>query len=128
LFPEVNLLREHVESWAISDPVPVGVADYLRIARELLLQSYFLYKFALVATMWTMLALEAPLLGLVDQFLVDDEGASALHDVRSLRNQISHHAVGFTVPPGTVLQWVGALQEAVSDIYTRALRSPEWAS
>jgi hypothetical protein len=81
---------------------PSGLADYLRVARALLLESYFLYDFALVATMWTMLALESALRGSLDagdsstlvqlinqakeRGLIDDEGAAALHDVRKLRN------------------------------------------
>jgi hypothetical protein len=140
IFTDVNTLREHVERWSISAAVPVGVADYLRVARALLVRSYFLYEFALVATMWTMLALESALRGCLaasdstklhelinqaqDRGLIDEDGASALHDVRKLRNEISHHAVSFNVPPRTVLQWVGALEEAVSDIYERASRSP----
>jgi hypothetical protein len=139
MFPEINLLRDHVESWPISKAVPVGVADYLRVARALLVQSYFVYEFALVATMWTMLALESALRGclaasdrtklhqLIDKArergLIDEPGATALHEVRKLRNEISHNAVSFNVAPGAVLQWVGALQEAVSDIYERASRS-----
>lgn len=139
LFPEADSLREHIDTWPISEAVPAGIADYLRVARALLVQSYFLYEFALVASMWTLLALESALRGclaasdstklqqLIDraqeQGLIDEDGASALHDVRKLRNQISHHAVSFNVAPGTVLQWVGALQEAVSDLYERASRS-----
>jgi hypothetical protein len=134
--PTSTRLREHVDQWPINAAVPVGVADYLRVARALWVQSYFLDQAALVATMWTMLALESALRGCLDasdsstlgqlinrakeRGLIDYEGASALHDVRKLRNEISQHAVSFDVPPDTVLQWVGVLQEAVSDIYTRA--------
>jgi hypothetical protein len=138
VFPDVESLREHVDRWPISEAIPPGVADYLRMARALLVQSYFMYEFAPVATMWTVLALESALRGcldasdsttfhqLIDQAkgrgLIDDEGASALHDVRKLRNDISHHAVSFSVAPETFLEWVGALHEAVSDIYIRAAK------
>jgi hypothetical protein len=139
LFPDVDSLREHAGQWPISEAVPVGIANYLRTARALLVQSYFVYEFALVATMWSMLALESALRGclaagdsvtlhrLIDRAqergLIDESGASALHEVRKLRNEISHHAISFNVAPGAVLQWVGALQEAVSEIYERASRS-----
>lgn len=86
--------------------------------------------------MLTMLGLESALRGclsasdstrlqqLIDQAqergLIDEGGAAALHKVRKLRNKISHHAVSFDVPPAALLQWIEALQDAVSDIYARA--------
>lgn len=86
--------------------------------------------------MWTMLALEATLRGCLDaqertrlqqlidgaheEGLIDDEGASILHEVRALRNKIGHQAVTFDVPPQAIIEWIGGLHAAISDIYTRA--------
>lgn len=135
-FPDVSSLEAHVARWPISEAVPERITDYLRVTRALVVQSYFEYEFALVASMWTMLALEATLRGCLDakdsttlrrliddaaaQGLLDEEGASLLHDVRKLRNKISHQAVSFSVQPEDILQWIGSLHSAISDIYTRA--------
>jgi hypothetical protein len=135
-FVDVSSLEAHVDRWPVSEAVPERIADYLRVTRALVVQSYFEYEFGLVATMWTMLALEATLRGCLDaqeqtrlqrliddaleQGLVDDEGASILHGVRTLRNKISHQAVSFDVPPEAILDWIGGLHDAISDIYARA--------
>jgi hypothetical protein len=135
-FDDVSSLQDLVSRWPISEAVPERLADYLRVTRALVVQSYFEYEFGLVATMWTMLALEATLRGCLDaedrtrlqqlideaqeQGLVDRDGASILHDVRTLRNKISHQAVSFDVEPEAILQWIGGLHSAISDIYARA--------
>jgi hypothetical protein len=136
MFEDVSSLEDHVDRWPIAEAVPERIADYLRVTRALLVQSYFEYEFGLVATMWTMLALEATLRGCLDagdgtrlqrlvdealqEGLVDEEGASILHDVRTLRNKIGHQAVSFDVEPEAILQWIGGLHAAISDIYVRA--------
>src|SRR5258708_22147690 len=52
-----------VEGWAIGDAVPEPIADVLRVARMLLIDSYYEYSYSLVAITWCLLATEASLKG-----------------------------------------------------------------
>jgi len=55
-----------------------------------------------------------------DHGLLDSGGATILHEVRRLRNLISHQAVSFDVPPEAVSNWIGNPPRRRLPHYTRA--------
>jgi hypothetical protein len=54
-------LEAIADSWRVSEAVPDGVSNVLRIARSLFIHSYFVYEFSLTAATWALLVLEASL-------------------------------------------------------------------
>lgn len=44
MFADVFLLEAHVDKWPVSEAVPERIADYLRVTRALVVQSYFEYE------------------------------------------------------------------------------------
>lgn len=47
-----SALAARVEGWTVCDAVPEPVADVLRVARMLLIDSYYEYSYSLVAVTW----------------------------------------------------------------------------
>jgi hypothetical protein len=110
VFSDQAAIAEHVNGWRVGEAVPGGVADVLRVARMLLVDSYFVYEYSLVAVTWGLLAAEASLRGclsvddqqrdqrpfgtLVEQArqreLITDEEKNLLIKVVALRNKIVH--------------------------------------
>ncbi len=136
-FPEQTALQKHVDEWRVSESVPDGVAGILRVARDLLVQSYYVYEFSLVGVVWSLFALETSLRGclyadesiqlasLIEQArkrgLINEEEAQTLHKVRELRNLIAHGRLGSpTYLPEDALTFLRSIHDAVSDIYDRA--------
>jgi len=117
-------LVARVDAWTVSDAVPELIADVLRVARALLIDSYFIYDYSLVATTWALLITEACLKDclvyaakgpdkrtfgqLIDEAhrrgLIQQDEANALRGVAELRNRVVH----------------GHLKPKVSDLYSRA--------
>lgn len=128
-------------AWQLDNAVPVGVAEALRVAQALLIHSYYVYDFALVAATWSMLALEASLKDCVgalsepklvevidlatERGLITKEGAEVLHATRRLRNEIVHGALLPSFPPSAAIQLVEGIHDAISDIYARAQVGPQ---
>lgn len=136
LFPTRQDLEERVGEWQAGEAVPAGVADALRVARALLVHSYYVYEFSLVAATWGLLVLEASLrdcLGAPDSTtlkkliaqasergLITSEEAEALHGARGLRNRIVHGSLLPTFDPQEALGLLDAIHAAITDIYGRA--------
>lgn len=148
LFEEQDSLAEHINRWTVGDAVPPGVADVLRVARTLLIDSYYEYDYSLVAVAWGFLVLEACLHGCVPlggehredrrpfgtlvrqaetDGLITRQEATTLLQVVKFRNDIFHRAYMQVKPPpesyspNTALQMLESIHDAVSDIYGRAV-------
>ena len=133
-------LAAHAATWRVSDSVPDGVADVLRVSRDLFIHSYFVYEFVLTAVIWGLLALEAGLRDCLDaesreslhdlivraegQGLFTAEEAAALDAGRQLRNRIVHGHLLPTFAPGVGAQMLQATHDAISDLYDRASSAP----
>lgn len=126
--------------WRVSPAVPAGIADVLRVSRELFVHSYFVYEFLLTASIWGLLALEASLrvcLNADDRVslqrliqraksegLLTPHEAEALDAGRKLRNTIVHGSLLPAFTPGAAEQMLQATHEAISELHDRAaLRS-----
>ncbi len=126
--------------WRVSDAIPDGVSDVLRIARLLFVHSYFVYEFSLTAATWALLVLEAslrdcldadartPFASLITQAeatgLLTAAEAEAIDAGRQLRNRIVHgHLLVTVLSPGAVGEMLEATHEAISDLYERAAPS-----
>lgn len=129
-------LEAHAAGWRVSDAVPEGVADVLRIARSLFVHSYFVYEFSLTAVTWALLVLEAslrdclhadertPFAALIKDAeangLLTREEAESIDAGRQLRNRIVHgHLLVTVLTPGAAAQMLQATHEAISDLYER---------
>jgi len=148
LFPEQGSLAEHINQWTVGEAVPPGVADVLRVARTLLIDSYYEYEYSLVAVAWGFLVVEACLHGCVSpgdesgedkrsfgmlvkqaetDGLITKQEATVLFQVVKFRNDIFHRAYlqvkppPDSYPPDTALQMLESIHDAVSDIYARAV-------
>lgn len=140
-------LEERVSRWTVCDAVPEDIADSLRIVRMLVVDSYYVYDYSLIAFVWGMTILEASLRGcvptkdgrpdkrnfgpLVDEAagkrygLLTGEEAEVLQGTIKLRNNIFHH--GYLKPrsapdsymPQDIFNMIQAIHDAISDIYAR---------
>ena len=146
LFSDQAALAEQVGRWQVDQAVPEGIADVLRVARALLVDSYHVYEYSLVAITWSLLAAEASLHGCLpvedeqqdrrtfstlvtqakDRGLITKKEAGVLYQVVGLRNDVVHR--GYLRPkpspqsysPHDVMEYLEAIHLAVSDIYHRA--------
>jgi len=136
-----------VSDWAVGDAVPAPVADVLRVARMLLIDSYYVYDDSLVAVTWALMAAEASLkrcmpfmaggpdkrtfVTLVAEAagqkrgLITKEEAAALRGAAELRNLIVHghlqvKPASESYSPTNVMTMLEAIHAAISDIYARA--------
>jgi hypothetical protein len=138
-------LADFVSHWQVGEAVPDGIADVLRTARRLLVDSYYEYDYTLVAA-WGWLIVEACLRGcmpaagegkdrrtfghLVEQAreegLISKEEGGVLLKTVELRNSVFHRAHLKPKPapesylPDVALQMLEAVPDCVSDIYARA--------
>jgi hypothetical protein len=130
-------LEEHAADWRVSEAVPDGVSEVLRIARSLFVHSYFVYEFSLTAVTWALFVLEASLrdclaaserttfAALIKEAeargLLAQPEADAVNAARELRNRIVHgHLLVTTLSPGAAAQFIKATHEAISDLYERS--------
>jgi hypothetical protein len=139
-------LADFVDHWQVGEAVPEGIAEVLRTARKLLVDSYYEYDYTLVAGAWGWLTVEASLRGcmpaasegldqrtfgpLVEQArkerLISREEADVLLQTVDLRNNVFHRARLKPKPapesysPDAALQMLEAVHDCVSDIYARA--------
>lgn len=117
--------------------VPEGIANMLRVSRELFVHSYFVYEFSVVAVTWSLIAIEAALrdclgaaadraglTGLVGKaqgrgWLTVNE-AERLRAGAQLRNRLAHAdgQVNFTV--GMAAPMLEAAHSAVRELYLRS--------
>jgi periplasmic divalent cation tolerance protein len=155
LFPEQILLAEHVDQWTLAEAVPSGVADVLRVARMLLIDSYYQYEYSLVAAAWGFLVMETTLRAclplpnggdddrrsfgvLVGQArkrgLITKQEDTVLTNVVNLRNRTFHKAYLLpkptpeSYPPEAALQMLEAIHDCVSDLYSRVASRGQWES
>jgi len=143
-------LVARIEAWTVSDAVPESIADVLRVARALLIDSYFIYEYSLVAATWALLATEACLKDCVPRNsdkgpdkrtfgplirealrrgLIRQDEADALRGAAELRNRIVHGYLrpkdpGESYTPQDAMVMLESIHEAVSDLYARALIAP----
>lgn len=139
--PELVVL---VDDWIVGPTVPESVADVLRVARSLLIDSYLTFPYSLVAVTWGLLATEASLNGCVPSVkrqerrsfrilvaeaqkcgLITDDEASALGTAATLRNRIVHGYLQLkpsphSYSPSDAVVMLKAIHEAVTDLYQRA--------
>jgi hypothetical protein len=139
-------LADRVNHWTVGDAVPEKVADVLRVARTLLIDSYTTYDYSLVATTWGLLVTEASLRGCLPiagarqdkrtfvqlvatarrRGLITKEEANALGGLAGLRNLIVHghlqpKAPDHSYSANDALEMLEAIHDAITDIYMRAL-------
>lgn len=129
-------LQARASDWRVGARVPPGVADVLRVSRELYLRSCEVYEFALVSLTWALLALEASLRTIVPASdkaslqhlierataagLLDPEESVSLHGARELRNTIVHGSLLPSFRPQAAEVALSAIHEAISDLHDRA--------
>jgi hypothetical protein len=134
-----------VEHWTVGAAVPTPVAEVLRTARKLLVDSYRAFEYSLVAVGWALFALEvtmhdctmligpnsarrtfgASISKAQRSGLITQEEANALRLAADLRNRIVH---GYLLPkprphsyaPHDALTMLEAVHDAITDLYTRA--------
>lgn len=134
----------------MDEVVADGVASLLRLARDLLVDSYFAFQYSLVAAGTALAALEACLRGCLPVAQVDDdrrtlgplineaegsrrglitaEEAAALRNSAKFRNLIAHGKIITHEDPGKsyvakdALVFIESVHEAISDLYQRVAR------
>jgi hypothetical protein len=135
-----------ISRWQVGEAVPGGIADVLRTARSLIVDSYYEYDYTVVAGAWGWLIVEACLRGCMpaadagkdrrtfgllvkqarEEGLISKEEAGVLFKTVELRNAVFHraHLQPKAGPEShladAVLQMLEAVHECVSDIYARA--------
>ena len=150
IFPSVTALQEAVTSWQVGSVVPSGVVSLLGLARDLVVDSYFAYSYALIAAEKAVQALEASLRGClpIDSGQVDKRGlgqlvtegagqrrgllsaeeADVLRSTAEFRNLIAHGKIlchedpAKAYGPHDVLTFVESVHEAITDLYERTVR------
>jgi hypothetical protein len=132
-----------VDGWTVGPAVPESVADVLSVARSLLIDSYALYAYSLVAVAWGLLAMEASLNGCVPggerqdrrslrllvaeaqrHGLITHDEASALGTAVTLRNRIVHgylqpKPLGQSYSAKDAVLMLESIHLAISDFYER---------
>ena len=148
LFPDASVLQTEVSRWRLGEWVPSGVARLLGLARDLLVDSYFMYSYSFAAAEKALQALEACLRGclpipegeldrrgfgqLIDEGagtrrgLLSAAEADVLRSTARFRNDIAHGKITCHEDPAKaygpcdVLTFVESIHEAVTDLYERA--------
>lgn len=132
-----------VDRWTVGPAVPGSVGDILSVARSLLIDSYELFAYSLVAVTWGLLAMEASLNGCVSGAkrqdrrsfgllvaeartcgLITPDEASALGTAATLRNRIVHGSLqakplaeSYSAKDAVLM--LESVHLAISDIYER---------
>lgn len=125
--------------WRRDDSVPESVADMLSTARSLFIHSYFEYEFLVVATTWSLLALEVALRDVLEldrgpgspglgKMIGKAQGrgwftpaeAEAVSAGKELRDRLIHGTGIVRYTPGMAEPMLRASHAAVADLYMRA--------
>jgi hypothetical protein len=116
-----------------STDVPHPIQEQLRVARELLIHSYFVYEFAAIAVAWSLMAVESALRERLDlpktsyakliamahqQGLIASETAQSLDAGRKTRNNFSHPQLQPAWSYGMVIPALQQSHAAVAEIYS----------
>ena len=156
LFPDAAALQAEVNRWRLGEWVPGGVVSLLRVARDLLVDSYFVYSYSFAAAEKALQALEACLRGCLpipegqldrrglNQLISEGAGArrgllspvefDVLRSTAGFRNDIAHGKItchedlAKAYGPTDVLMFVQSIHEAVTDLYRRAIEQQVVAS
>ena len=123
--------------WPTTTATPPGVLQILNMARELFAHSYFVYEFATVAVMWSLLAVEAALRArlnakpdtsfakLIDRALEAGVLSGLRHDQlnagRKLRNEWMHATVHPVLSPGMAEEMLRASHELIALMFPESL-------
>lgn len=132
-------LVEIAQSWEMDDDIPDSAAEMLKTSRELFIHSYFCYEFLVVATTWSLLAVEtalrdaletptgpdSPGLGkLINKasgrgWLTNSE-AETLQAGKELRNRLVHATGQVRYTPGMAEGALETSHVVVANLYTRS--------
>jgi hypothetical protein len=129
-------LQASADEWPVGQAVPDGIAEVLRVSRELFVYSYFVYDFLLTAVIWGLLALEASLRVCLEvgddeslkrliqrahaNGLITEAEADVLDATRKLRNSIVHGRLLPAFTPGAAEGMLRGTHEAIADLHARA--------
>ena len=130
-------LEQIAAQWPTSAKVPGEIAEMLRVARDLLVHSYFVYEFGAVAVAWSLIAVEAalrnrvadeaserePLARVISKAeelgLLRADEVVALDAARKFRNSLAHAKGQSVFSLGMVAPMLAVAHEIVVNLYER---------
>lgn len=129
-------LRQRAERCVITQPTPEGVASLLTTARRTFALSLYHYELLVVASAWSLLAVEAslrefygatekvPFVRLIQSAqrdgLFSEDWVDRLQAGRQLRNSLMHERTNTTFTPAMAMGIIEASHQMVSVVYPDA--------
>lgn len=124
-------LEEQASSWSTSADVPEGIAELLRVSRQLFVHGFFVYEFITIGAMWSLLAVEGALRLRLDSEAtfaarirrarelgyIAEETAAQVDAGRELRNEFAHPTTQIVWTLGMAAPVIAASHKLVADLF-----------